>query len=296
MKDSENILIGLVQMSMSDDPDLNLKEAIEGIRSAARRQAQIVCLPELFRTRYFCNREKTDEDLSEEIPGVVGQALSELSRELGITIVAGSIYEQSGSERFNTSLLFGPDGAQLGSYRKTHIPHDPSFFEQSYFSSGGENYQIFETVVGKQTVKIGVLICYDQWFPEAARILALKGAEIVFYPTAIGTISGSEESEGSWQNAWRSVQVGHAVANGMVVCAVNRVGREDQSIFWGGSFVCDAFGRILAEGSNRPEIITAEINLDHNREVREGWRFFKERRPETYQALTKLKVSDEEAI
>ncbi len=202
-------------------------------------------------------------------------------------IIAGSIYEDAGKKRFNTAMVYDAQGKHLGDYRKTHIPHDPSFYEQNYFGSGGDNYQVFKTSIRGQDVTFGVLICYDQWFPEAARSLALLGAEIIFYPTAIGTIAGVVQEEGSWQHAWRTVMMGHAVANATVVAAINRVGREHDSIFWGGSFVCDAFGRILAEGSNREEVVTAPIRLDHNQAIKEGWRFFKERRPDTYGLLTK---------
>ncbi len=284
-----DIVLGLVQMAMDADPEKNLKRAISGIHEASRRGADIVCLPELFRSPYFCIEEKCQTDYAEECPGIVGATLSSLAAELAITIVAGSLYERSSEKRFNTTLIYGPDGLLLGSYRKTHIPHDPAFYEQHYFASGEQNYQVFKTLVRGRPVTIGSLICYDQWFPEAARSLALLGAEIIFYPTAIGTVQNVVQEEGDWHHAWKTVQMGHAVANATVIAAVNRVGQEGNSVFWGGSFICDAFGRVLAEGTNREEVITAPVNLNHNQTVKEGWRFFKERRPDTYGLITKNK-------
>ena len=286
MEQNQPLTLGLVQMSMVEDPDTNLAKAEELIRVAARRGSDIICLPELFRSPYFCVQESSARDYAEECPGKVGSSLSRLAAEFSVTIVGGSIYEQAKDKRFNTSLVYGPSGALLGEYRKTHIPHDPAFYEQNYFSSGDSNYRIFSTTVNGREVKIGVLICFDQWFPEAARSLALMGVDIIFYPTAIGTVDSVQQIEGSWQHAWTTVQCGHAVANATVVAAVNRVGKEGDSNFWGGSFVCDAFGRILATGTNREEVITAPIDLSHNRFIKESWRFFKERRPDTYTLLT----------
>lgn len=286
---STTISLGLVQMSMSEDPDVNLEHAIAGIREAAKRGADIVCLPELFRSPYFCITEKCTKDYAEEIPGKTGDALSRVAAELKVTVVGGSVYEQAPEGRFNTALIYDSEGKLLGQYRKTHIPHDPAFYEQNYFGSGNENYKIFETDVRGQKVKIGVLICYDQWFPEAARSLALLGADIIFYPTAIGTVHGVSESEGDWHDAWRTVQRGHAIANATIVAAVNRVGQEQNSVFWGGSFVADAFGRVLAEGTTKEEIVLAPVDLAHNRFIKDSWRFFAERRPDTYGMVTKPK-------
>jgi predicted amidohydrolase len=280
-----NFTIGLVQMAMGEEPDKNLEEAIKGIREAAKRSADVICLPELFRTPYFCVRESINRDYREELHADVGSALSKLAAELKVIIVAGSIFEKIETEKtkgYNTAMVFDANGALLGEYRKTHIPHDPGFYEQNYFISGDSNFKVFQTEVRGTPLKIGVLICYDQWFPEAARSLELLGADVIFYPTAIGTMTGTEQVEGSWQNAWRTVQCGHAVATSTIVAAVNRVGTEGTSNFWGGSFICDAFGRVLAEGSNRPEIITAQVSLEHSKWVRDTWRFSKERRPDTY--------------
>jgi predicted amidohydrolase len=287
----EPVTIGLVQMSMEESVDRNLSKAIRLVDQAASMGAQVVCLPELFRSPYFCNFETSSVDYSEELPGIVGAELGKCAKRNSITLVGGSVYEKALTDKFNTALVFGPSGSLLGQYRKTHIPHDPGFYEQYYFKAGDENYKIFETEVVGRRLKIGVLICYDQWFPEAARTLALMGADIIFYPTAIATVDGTEQIEGNWSDAWRTVQRGHAVANNVIVAAVNRVGREDASVFWGGSFICNAFGRVLAEGTNREEIVIATADLAHSRHVRESWRFFYERRPETYGLLTKAKVN-----
>jgi predicted amidohydrolase len=284
---SSELLLGLVQMSMSDNPYENLHRALSGIREASKRGAAIVCLPELFRTPYFCTEEACEVDYSEELPGVAGNELSSLAKDLGVVIVGGSVYQKTDQGNFNTALIYDSDGTLLGDYRKTHIPHDPAFFEQNYFKPSESNYKVFTVHVNGRKVTIGVLICYDQWFPEAARSLALMGAEIIFYPTAIGTVQGVVQDEGDWHDAWRTVQRGHAIANATIVAAVNRVGKEGNSVFWGGSFVSDAFGRVLAEGTNREEIVIAPVSLSHNNQVKEGWRFFKERRPDTYGLLTR---------
>jgi predicted amidohydrolase len=289
LENEKSLVVALVQMSMVKEPEINLNTAINGIRSAKQRGADIVCLPELFRSPYFCLEEKCETDFSEELPGQIEAELSNISKELEIVLIAGSIFEKTTTKLFNTSIIFDQEGKTLGTYRKTHIPHDPAFFEQNYFSPSQDGYKIFETNIRGNPVKIGVLICYDQWFPEAARTLALMGADIIFYPTAIGTVKNVIQSEGNWQDAWKTVQRGHAIANATVVAAVNRVGTEGDSIFWGGSFICDAFGRILAEGTNREEIVTAQVNFSHNKQVKDGWRFFKERRPETYSLITKAK-------
>lgn len=281
------VTLGLIQMAMSEDPDTNLDKAVSLVETAAKRGAEIACLPELFRSPYFCLTESAARDYSEPVPGKVGEVLAQTAKKNGITLVGGSVYESCGADKFNTALVYSPKGEDLGQYRKTHIPHDPGFYEQNYFGSGNSNYKVFKTTVRGTSVTIGVLICYDQWFPEAARTLALMGAEIIFYPTAIATVDGVEQIEGSWQHAWRTVQCGHAVANNVVIAPVNRVGKEGESTFWGGSFVCDAFGRVLAEGTNKEEVIIATVDLAHNKHVRESWRFFYERRPETYGALTK---------
>lgn len=283
---NSTISLGLVQMAMSTEPDVNLEKAVIGIREAARRECDIICLPELFRSPYFCIQETCAVDYVEKSLEDVASVLKSLAAEYGVTIVGGSIYEEKEGTRYNTSYIYGPKGQLLGEYRKTHIPHDPAFFEQNYFKSGGSNFRVFETEVRGNPVKLAVLICYDQWFPEAARSVALLGADVIFYPTAIGTVKGVVEQEGNWQDAWKTVQRGHAIANATPVAAVNRVGMEGDSVFWGGSFVADAFGKVLAEGTTREEVICAPIDLAHSRFVRDSWRFFKERRPDTYGLIT----------
>jgi predicted amidohydrolase len=276
------VTIGLVQMAMNEDPTSNLTKALDGISKAATRGAQVICLPELFRSPYFCRMERCERDYAEAVPGEVGAALADAARTHEVVLIAGSVYEHSPDGRFNTAMVFSEKGDLLGTYRKMHIPHDPSFYEQHYFARGDQGYRIFETTFGK----IAVLICYDQWFPEAARTVALMGADMIFYPTAIGTLENVEQTEGNWQEAWENVQRGHAIANGMVVAATNRVGKEDDSIFWGGSFICDAFGKTLARGGAEEDLVLATVDLDHGHFVKEGWRFFYNRRPDTYTRLT----------
>lgn len=275
------VTLGLVQMSMSDEYDSNLEKALRNIEKAADNGAQVVCLPELFTTPYFPQEEKTNAvDYSEQIPGKTTKSLSQAAKDGKIVLIGGSIFEKEGSKFYNTATVFDETGKLLGKYRKVHIPHDPSFYEQNYFSPG-DAYRVFQTKYGK----IAALICYDQWYPEAARTITLMGADIVLYPTAIGFVDGVEQKEGSWQDAWETVQKGHAIANGIAVAAVNRVGKEKSMRFWGGSFVSSQFGSLLAKGSNKEEVILAKIDLGLGKKVKEGWRFLYNRRPETYGKL-----------
>jgi agmatine deiminase len=275
--------IALIQMSMSADKESNVTKAAGRIRDASAKGADMVCLPELFTSPYFPQEEKADaERYAESVPGPTTEALSKAARENNVIVVGGSVFERSGKKLFNTTPVFDAGGRMLGTYRKMHIPHDPGFFEQNYFERGDLGYKVFKT----QNAKLGTLICYDQWFPEAARTLALMGADMIFYPTAIGTVDGVEQVEGNWQEAWEAVQRGHAIANATAVCAVNRVGKEGKTKFWGGSFVCSQFGTILARGSDREEIVRADVEPALGKHVREGWRFFYNRRPETYDKIT----------
>ena len=283
----ETVTLGLVQMEMRPEPSKNLDRALEMIGEAKRQGAEVVCLPELFTSRYFAQYPNPDmREIEgtplENIPGVVAQRLSECARRNRVIIVGGSIYERAPEGLFNTCLTFDQEGSMLGKYRKVHIPHDENFYEQHYFTPGDLGFKVYGTKKGR----IGTLICYDQWFPEAARINALMGADMVFYPTAIGTVRGVEQAEGDWQQAWENVMRGHAIANGMVVAAVNRAGNEDQMDFWGGSFVCDAFGRTLVRAGAGEEVVTATIDLEHGRNIKEGWRFFQNRRPDQYCRIT----------
>lgn len=276
------VTIALAQFAMSADPDNNLERAVALIREAAARRAQIVALPELFRSPYFCIQEHCARDYSEPLPGSVTEVLCSEAKTLGVAIIAGSVHERAAAgKKFNTSFVINSSGELLGTYRKVHIPHDPAFFEMNYFEPGDLGFKVFDLGFAK----VGVLICYDQWFPEAARSLALAGAEIIFYPTAIGRVAELPCYEGDWQHAWQSVQVGHAVANNVVVCAINRVGTEASSTFWGGSFICNGFGQLLARGTEAPGLVVADVDLGHSEYVKAGWRLFDSRRPAQYGAL-----------
>jgi predicted amidohydrolase len=284
----KSVTVGLIQMHCSASREDNLKRALKKIEEAAAKGANIVCLPELFESTYFCQKkdDKAAFLTAEAIPGATTKTLSEVARRLKIVLVGGSIFEKAPHSRgtalpcpyYNTSPVFGPDGALLGTYRKTHIPEDPLYHEQHYFAPGDTGVKVFETPFGK----IAVLICFDQWFPEAARIAALQGAEIIVYPTAIANFIEEETPEGNVQDAWEAVQRGHAIANNVFVAAVNRVGTEGNLKFFGGSFVSDAFGNTLAHAGHDEEILLAECNLSMIPEVREGWGFFRNRRPECY--------------
>jgi predicted amidohydrolase len=280
------VTIALAQFAMTPNPDENLACALNHIKKAAERKADLVCLPELFRSPYFCVHEKSARDYSEPADGQVQEALGSAAKAHNIAIIGGSIYERtSAGKLYNTSLVFDKTGQFLGTYRKVHIPHDPAFYEQHYFEPGDQGFKVFDLGFAK----VGVLICYDQWFPEAARSTVLAGAEILFYPTAIARVSEMSPIEGNWQNAWETVQRGHAIANNVVVCAVNRVGTEGSSQFWGGSFISNAFGHILARGAETPGLVMAEVDLEHSVYTREGWRFFANRRPNQYGAITQEK-------
>jgi len=273
---SGKVTIGLVQMSMSEIQPDNVSKAVSMVEQAAGMGASIVCLPELFASRYF-PQERKAQVAAEPIPGPTTKALSAAARKSRVTLVGGSIYEKSGGKRYNTSVVFSENGRLLGKYRKVQIPEDESFYEKDYFD-GGKDYKVFKT----SPAKLGVLICFDQWYPEPARVNKLMGAEVVFYPTAIGRVDGIEEAEGSWQDAWETVQRGHAISNSVVVAAVNRVGREGRMTFWGGSFVCDQFGKILAKADDREQVLVATCDLGLGRQVEQGWGFMRNRRPSTY--------------
>lgn len=281
---SRPVRLGLAQFSMVDDMEANLKRALDTISEAASQGAQLVCLPELFRTPYFCTVERCSKDYTEpNLPDLIAR-LSKHARENRVVLVAGSIYENDSvsGRKYNTALVFDSDGRHLGNYRKTHIPHDPAFYEMNYFAPGDTGFQVFETAVGR----VSPLICYDQWFPEAARACALAGAEIIVYPTAIAQVASVEQVEGPWQSAWEGVQRGHAIANNVVVAGVNRVGTEGESSFWGGSFVYDGFGGLVAHAGSSEEVLIANVDLGHSEFSKQSWRFFESRRPGCYRALT----------
>ncbi len=279
------VRVGLVQNAVSPDADENLKRTHRLARKAARQGAGIICLQELFRTPYFPQEEEMDASgYAETIPGESTACFAALSREFGLTVIV-PIYEKAADGRmYNTAAVIDNGQILPPPYRKVHIPHDPLFFEKSYFAPGND-YPVFSC----STARIGVLICYDQWFPEAARAVTLRGAEIIFYPTAIGWVRGMREApEGDWREAWETVQRGHAIANGVHVAAANRVGVERELEFWGSSFVADSFGKIVSRaGEERDELLLADLSLEMNDQVREGWGFLRNRRPDTYGILSR---------
>jgi len=276
------VTIALIQTSVSKDLEANLKKTIRRIREAARKGARVICLQELFRTRYFPVDEKVDAShFAEGVPGESTTALAALAEELEIVIIV-PIFEVSADGRyFNTAAVIDADGTILGIYRKLHIPHDPFFYEKSYFEEGDLGYKVFQT----RYLRLAVLICYDQWFPEAARAASLAGAEVLFYPTAIGYLKNDPLPYTDWLNAWITIQRGHAIANSVHVAVTNRVGTEGQVTFWGNSFVCNAFGKFLKKAGTKEETAIVDLDISQNARIREGWRFSKNRRPDTYASL-----------
>ncbi len=277
---ARTVRIGLVQTAVSEDLEKNLEKTLRYAASALEQGAEILCLPELYRTPYFPQSASADAArYAESIPGESTEAFAALAREHHAVIVV-PLYERAGEGGYNAVAVVDTDGCILPVYRKVHVPCDPLFYEKRYFRAG-ERYEVYSTEFGR----FAVLICYDQWFPEAARAVTLMGADIIFYPTAIGRIRGLEPPEGDWREAWETVQRGHAIANGIHVAAVNRVGREGEILFWGSSFVCDAFGKVLARGGTEEGILIADLDLGMNRQVREGWGFLENRCPATYLPL-----------
>ncbi len=282
--------IALLQLSCTPDLDANLARALQKIAEAARGGAQIVCLPELFRSQYFCQREDPALfDLAEPVPGPTTAALAAAAREHSVVIV-GSVFERRApGVCHNTAVVLDADGRLAGLYRKTHIPDDPLYYEKYYFTPGDLGYPTFDTRAGR----IGALVCWDQWYPEPARLVALQGVLMLFYPTAIGWHPAEKQQYGAQQyDAWRTVQRGHAIANGIYVAAVNRVGHEgpaDGGIeFFGGSFVADPFGVVVAEAPHdREQILYAACDPGRVEEVRRHWPFLRDRRIDTYEPLTR---------
>jgi len=281
----ESFRIGLVQMSCSLDPNENLAKAEWKIREAAGRGAQVICLPELFRSQYFCREENAELfSLAEPVPGPSTQSLGRLARELRVVIV-GSLFERRAAGLYhNTAAVLSPDGEIAGLYRKMHIPDDPLYFEKFYFTPGDLGFNSVPTPYGK----LGVLVCWDQWYPEGARIAALSGADLLMYPTAIGWHPSEKAQYGSAQlDAWRTIQRAHAIANGIYVAAVNRVGYEgppDHGLeFWGSSFIADPFGQVIAQAScDQEEILIAECDPRRMEDVRRNWPFLRDRRIGAY--------------
>ncbi|HZY87775.1 MAG TPA: carbon-nitrogen hydrolase [Gemmataceae bacterium] len=285
----DTFTLGLVQMRCEADAGANLERALTGIRRAANNGAQIVCLPELFRTQYFCQRQSPEIfDLAEPVPGPTSQRIAQAAADAGVAVVASLFERRTSGVYHNTAAVFDADGSLLGLYRKTHIPDDPLYFEKYYFTPGDLGYRVFETRFGR----VGVLVCWDQWFPEAARLTALQGAEVLLYPTAIGWHPREKEKYGEDQrDAWETAQRAHAIANGLYVAAVNRVGHEGEADagleFWGSSFVSDPFGVLLGRGSDdREEVLVVPCERRRLEDVRRNWPFFRDRRIDAYGGLT----------
>jgi N-carbamoylputrescine amidase len=280
--------VGVVQMSCSTNPEENLVKAEQKVRDAAAKGAQIVCLQELFRSQYFCRVEDPNLfDLAESIPGPSTDRLQPLAKELGVVIVASLFERRVAGVYHNTAAVIDASGALLGIYRKMHIPDDPLFYEKYYFTPGDLGFRMFDTAVGR----IAVLICWDQWYPEAARIASLGGANIIFYPTAIGWHPSEKTEFGEAQyDAWRTIQRSHAIANGIYVAVPNRVGfegtPESALEFWGGSFIADPFGRVLSQASHdKEEILVVECDPRKMDETRRNWPFLRDRRIDAYSPI-----------
>lgn len=286
---AKSFTLGLVQMRCDPAPEANLEKAIRLIQQAAGRGAQIICLQELFRSHYFCQRQDPAIfDLAETIPGPSSERLALAARETG-TVVIASLFERRAAGVFhNTAVVFDANGSQLGLYRKMHIPDDPLYYEKYYFTPGDLGFRVFDTRFGR----IGVLVCWDQWFPEGARLTAMQGAEVIFYPTAIGWHPGEKQQFGKDQlDAWLTIQRSHAIANGVFVAGVNRIGHEGPAggglEFWGNSFVSDPFGIVLAKASDgQEETLIVQCDRGRLEEVRRNWPFLRDRRIDAYGGMT----------
>lgn len=292
MQDREKYKVGLVQMSMGTDLEANLKKAVEFVREAAGKGARVICLPEMFRSQYFCQKEDADLfDLAEPIQGPSVAALAKVADENGVTIIAPIFEERSIGLYHNSLVIIKPGEPVAGVYRKMHIPDDPSYYEKFYFAPGDLGFKAFNTAEGR----IGTLICWDQWYPEGARLTALRGAEILFYPTAIGWHPYEKEKYGDQQrDAWRTIQRSHSIANGVYVAGVNRVGLEvfvpdtPGIQFWGSTFLSDPFGVIIAEADTETEqVVIGEVDPARIEEVRRGWPFLRDRRIDAYGEIEK---------
>ena len=295
--------VGLIQMSCGPDPDANLEKAADRVREAARQGAEVVCLPELFRAQYFCQREDIALfDLAETIPGPSTDRLGAVAREEKVVVIASLFERRAPGLYHNTAVVLENDGHIAGMYRKMHIPDDPLYYEKFYFTPGDLGFRAFDTSAGR----IGTLVCWDQWYPEGARITAMKGANVLFYPTAIGWHPHEKEEFGTAQyEAWQTIQRAHAIANGVYVAAVNRVGLENGDIrgnrvegpgleFWGGSFLADPFGRVIAKAAHdREEILIGEIDLVKMEDTRRNWPFLRDRRIDAYAPIVNRFLDNE---
>lgn len=292
MQKREKYKVGLVQMSMGTDVDANLKKAVGFVREAAANGAKIICLPEMFRSMYFCQSEDHSQfDLAESIPGPSTNALAKVADEFGVTVIAPIFEERALGLYHNSLVIIKPREEVAGVYRKMHIPDDPAYYEKFYFTPGDMGFKAFDTDFGR----IGTLICWDQWYPEGARLTALRGAEILFYPTAIGWHPDEKKEFGhQQQDAWRTIQRSHSIANGVYVAGVNRVGHEIQILgtpgieFWGRTFLSDPFGVIVAEATDESEqIVYGEVDPSRIQEIRRHWPFLRDRRIDEYGDITK---------
>jgi len=290
------VKVGLVQMTCSADVNANKQKAIEKIKDAAKQGANVICLQELFTSLYFCDVEAYENfKLAETIPGKTTDELSLLAKDLGVVIIASLFEKRAEGLYHNTTAVLDADGTYLGKYRKMHIPDDPAFYEKFYFTPGDLGYKVFKT----KFATIGVLICWDQWYPEAARITSLMGAEILFYPTALGWATAQDEATNTEQyNAWQTIQRSHAIANGVPVISVNRVGLEQDGLmkFWGGSFVSNPFGTLLYKASHdQEEVGVVDIDTDKSDSYRTHWPFLRDRRIDSYEPITKRYIDEENA-
>lgn len=291
---SKKVKIGTVQMSCTKEPKENLAKAIEKVREAAAKGAQVVCLQELFTSLYFCDVEDYENfKLAEAIPGPSTESLSSVAKELGVVIIASLFEKRTEGLYHNTTAVIDADGKYLGKYRKMHIPDDPAYYEKFYFTPGDLGYKVFKT----KFATIGILICWDQWYPEASRITALMGAEVLFYPTAIGWATSQDEATNTEQyGAWQTIQRSHAVANGLHVVSVNRVGFEQDGAmkFWGGSFIANPLGSILYQAAHdKEEVNVLELDLSKTDSVRTHWPFLRDRRIDSYQPITKRFIDED---
>ena len=285
------ISVGLVQMACSPDASKNLEKAVDSIRAAAKQGAQIICLPELFLTQYFCQTEDPDNfSLAEPLPGPTSTTLSNLAKELHVVLIVPLFEKRTQGIYHNTAIVIDADGSIAGTYRKMHIPDDPCFFEKFYFTPGDTGFKSFSTRYGK----VGVLICWDQWFPEAARLTALSGAQFLFYPTAIGYQDEDAKVSQQQISAWETIQKSHAISNGVFLASVNRVGRENALTFWGKSFICNPFGEVIGQAEDEPQILIAKCPLSEIESTRQNWPFLRDRRVDAYQGLSKLYLDDDE--
>jgi len=285
-KKTNNIVtVGLIQMSCGEKPESNLKKAIARIGEAAQGGAQIICLQELFRSQYFCQTEDIKLfSLAETIPGPTTEVLSKLAKKKKVVIVASLFEKRAAGLYHNTAVIINADGKIVGKYRKMHIPDDPLYYEKFYFTPGDLGFQTHDTSFGK----VGALVCWDQWFPEAARLTALSGSQFLFYPTAIGWLPDEKQEMNQAQHsAWETIQRAHAISNGLYVIVVNRVGKEGSLTFWGQSYVADPFGRVIAKASaDKEEVHLAECDHDKIEETRQNWPFLRDRRIDSYAPIS----------